>query len=122
MLRKLVLETLKAEYKSGMTQEKIAQKHNVSHVVINRLLAGTRDAGGLTLNTVCRMFPNMVVSLKGDSRIGNSNIITNSRVQSDNFFTHSGGEDAGINCELAIAMTQGMTPEEKARFLKELNK
>ena len=65
MIQKTILEALKAEYESGKTQEEIARKYNISQVIINRLLSGKRKVGGLTLNTVCKMFPRMSVNLNG---------------------------------------------------------
>jgi transcriptional regulator with XRE-family HTH domain len=51
------MNAIKTEYESGKTQEEIARKHNISQVIVNRLLSGKRSVGGLTLNTVCKMFP-----------------------------------------------------------------
>lgn len=65
MIKKTIMNAIKTEYESGKTQEEIARKHNVTHVIINRLLSGKRSVGGLTLNTVCKMFPRMSVNLNG---------------------------------------------------------
>ena len=88
MIQKTILEALKAEYESGKTQEEIARIHNVSHVQINLLLSGKRKVGGLTLNTVCKMFPRMSVNLNGGNCpavvADNNSIAVNGH--SNNFF------------------------------------
>ena len=94
MIQKTILEALKAEYESGKTQEEIARIHNVSHVQINLLLSGKRKVGGLTLNTVCKMFPRMSVNLNGGNCpavvADNNSIAVNGH--SNNFFDRNFSE------------------------------
>ena len=61
-----ILAQLREEYRSGMTQQEIAKAHNVTHPQIQRLLSGQRDCGGLTVDTVSKMFPNATINLHGD--------------------------------------------------------
>ena len=60
-----ILAQLKEEYRRGMTQQEIAKAHNVTHPQIQRLLSGQRDCGGLTIDTVSKMFPNATIHLHG---------------------------------------------------------
>ena len=90
MMTKLILNAIKAEYQSGRTQEQIARDHNISHVVVNRILSGKRSVGGLTLNTVCKMFPKMSVNLNGGECpvvvADNNSIAVNDGGHHNNFF------------------------------------
>ena len=61
-----VESVLREEYRKGKTLEEIAATHNVKHQQIQCLLAGTRSAAGLRLETFCKMFPRATVNLTGD--------------------------------------------------------
>lgn len=94
MIKKTIMNAIKTEYESGKTQEEIARKHNISQVIVNRLLSGKRSVGGLTLNTVCKMFPRMSVNLNGgDCPVvvaDNNSIAVNGH--SNNFFDRNFSE------------------------------
>ena len=80
-----LIDALRDRYKSGETQQEISEKTSVARSYICDLLSGKKKADGLTLKKINQLFPHAELSL-GNRSIGNSNIITNSRVQSDNNF------------------------------------
>lgn len=65
-LAETVYQTLRQEWDSGLTQEEVAEKHNIKHGQVQPILSGKRSAGGLHLDTFDRMFPNATFNLNGD--------------------------------------------------------
>ena len=61
----LILDALRSEYKNGATQTEMARRHGIPQSYMQRLLAGTRPAGGISIDTFQRMFPNAVIDLQG---------------------------------------------------------
>ena len=125
MLKKEIITRLQAEYDSGKTQEQIAREHNIPHVVINRLLSGKRSVGGLTLDTVCKMFPQMSVNLNGGicktsvSAENNSIAINGSQ---NNFFASSDLAEKIISAVMTSDKFDPAAKVELYNIVKELQK
>lgn len=68
-ISKTVYITLKTEKDSGITQTKLAERHNVTQSMIQPFLSGTRSVEGMTLATLDKMFPNATINLYGDKNI-----------------------------------------------------
>lgn len=45
----LILDALRSEYKNGATQTEMARRHGIPQSYMQRLLAGTRPAGGISI-------------------------------------------------------------------------
>lgn len=81
-----IYNALRDKYKSGATQEQIANEAQMSQTYIGDLLSGKRKIDGLTLKKINQLFPTATLSL-GNRTIGNNNTIgERARVQSDNNF------------------------------------
>lgn len=106
MIHKTIIEYLRREYDSGMTQEEIAKKHNVHQTQIQRILSGKRSASGFTVQTIDNMFPNAVIYLDGSVVADNSGTvngvigINNGRVNADGETFHSRAIDALLESDL----------------------
>ena len=72
MIQKQVMDYLRTEYDSGMTQDEIAKKHNIIQSQIQKILSGERTAGGITLQTLDKMFPKAEIYLEGNSHTINA--------------------------------------------------
>lgn len=64
-LAETVRNAINAEHKSGMTQQIIADRHNVSRSYIQSLLTGRCPYEGITLDSLQKMFPRATLNLNG---------------------------------------------------------
>ena len=120
-ISKTVFETLFSEYSSGMTQEEVAAKHNVRQGQIQKLLANSRSAGGLLLDTVDKMFPNATVNLYGDS-VSIHAVQNHGAVVGVNRGTITHDRDLLFEIENKILAADELTDEEKVKVLRVLKK
>jgi len=78
-LAETVREIIDSEHRSGLTQQKIADRHNVSRSYIQSLLTGRCPYEGITLDSLSRMFPRASLNLTGTGNI--TQVASNVRVQ-----------------------------------------
>jgi len=64
-LAETVKDAIKKEHMSGMTQQQIADRHNVSRSYIQSLLTGRCPYEGITIDSLQKMFPNAILGLNG---------------------------------------------------------
>lgn len=62
-LAETVKDAINKEHMSGMTQQQIADRHNVSRSYIQSLLTGRCPYEGITLDSLQKMFPHAVLGL-----------------------------------------------------------
>ena len=63
----LILETLRNMCAGHKNQQEVADRLGISRPYLNRLISGTRQISGLTVATLEKMFPRMVIYLNGDA-------------------------------------------------------
>jgi len=116
MLSETIVDILKNEYKSGKKQAEIAKKYNLDQQTVSRLLSGKRNAAGLTLETVQKMFPMATIHIENNS--GTSVGVVNGEVHLN------GGKESGIPADIlrAIIADRSLSPAEKAQLIKEIMK
>ena len=116
-----ILAQLKEEYRSGMTQQEIAKAHNVTHPQIQRLLSGQRDCGGLTIDTVSKMFPNATIHLHGDPVVAsNSGINHGNVIGVNNGQIHSSSVENFRDRAIRAVLDLDLPPEHSMTVLKTL--
>ena len=62
-LAETVRDAINKEHMSGMTQQQIADRHNVSRSYIQSLLTGRCPYEGITLDSLQKMFPHAILGL-----------------------------------------------------------
>lgn len=115
-----ILAQLKEEYRSGMTQQEIAKAHNVTHPQIQRLLSGQRDCGGLTVDTVSKMFPNATINLHGDPVVATNSGINNGVVGVNNGNLQQSSAEAFRDRAIRAILDLDLSPEVSILILKTL--
>lgn len=85
----LILDALRSEYKNGATQTEMARRHGIPQSYMQRLLAGTRPAGGISIDTFQRMFPNAVIDLQGAVVGDNHGIVNGNNIRNCNQSIHN---------------------------------
>lgn len=84
-----IVERLKEEYNNGATLDEIAKRHGISHVYVHRLIYGKRSPGGITLDTLFKMFPNAVIDLQGAVVGDNHGIVNGNNIRNCNQSIHN---------------------------------
>lgn len=82
-LAETVKDAINKEHMSGMTQQQIADRHNVSRSYIQSLLTGRCPYEGITLDSLQKMFPHAILGLNRiiTTRVWSSNNVEASTVQ-----------------------------------------
>lgn len=65
-LEKIIRDELRRLSGGSKNQQEVAEKIGISRPYLNRLLSGKYPVSGLTVATLEKMFPRMVVYLNGD--------------------------------------------------------
>ncbi len=65
-IESLIREELRRLYGGNKSQREVAERIGLSQSYLNRLLSGKYPVSGLTVATLEKMFPRMVVYLNGD--------------------------------------------------------
>ena len=96
-LAETVRQAIDNERRSGLTQQSIAERHNVSRAYIQSLLTGRCPYEGITLDSLSRMFPSATLNLNG----GSNHVITK-------LWANNGGVNVnnGVNYTSAEAFRQ----------------
>ena len=134
-MKEKIIQRLKEEYNNGATLDEIAKRHGISHVYVHRLMYGKRNPGGITLDTLFKMFPNARLDLGDptpaprvspsspptpsirarsiiDSQIGNGNTMHNR--QDD-------GGDLRNRLKDMILNASGLSAEDQVRLMRLIN-
>ena len=128
MIQKTIIDYLQAEYDSGMTQEEIAQRHNLKQPQIQKILSGDRSAAGFNVQTIDKMFPKAVIHLDGVTQnITNSGNANFAQTLSGNINQSRHGaasEDSGIIGKIMekVLDHEEFNAEEKVKFMKFIKK
>ena len=122
MVSTKIMDYLRGEYNSGMTQEEIAQRHNVGQSHIQQILSGARTTSGLTIHTLDKMFPKAEIFLDGNTQTinasGNANVAQTISGNIDQS-RHAGNTSNAISKLLdRILDHEEFTAEEKIKFIK----
>jgi transcriptional regulator with XRE-family HTH domain len=124
MIYEAVMNYLKSEYESGMTQEEMAKKHGVSQGQIQRVLSGERTTAGFTLQTLDKMFPRAEIFLDGITQnitnSGNANFAQTISGNIDQSRHGTERNDGGlINRIISEVLDhEDFNAEEKIKFMK----
>jgi transcriptional regulator with XRE-family HTH domain len=122
MISKKVTDYLRAEYDSGMTQQEIAEKHNIIQSHIQKILSGERRAGGITLQTLDKMFPQAEIYLDGNTQTinasGNANVAQTISGNIDQSRHASGGTNTLDKILTRVLDHDEFNAEEKVKFMK----
>ena len=107
-----IREALLQEWRSGVTQQQIVDRANVTNPYINNLLSGKRRVESMKLETLFKLFPQAAICL-GDPRLSG-----------DGAFQGAGGVSFGIDAGIVtkILEDETLTDEEKVKVLKVLRK
>ena len=70
MLYDEIRNALKQKMAEGMTQDELAKKAGVSRSHICHLKNGSRSIGGISLETLLKLFPHATIHLNGDTISG----------------------------------------------------
>ena len=123
MISKQIESLFRQEYGDGMKQAEMAIKYHSDQQTISRLLSGQRKFGGLTLDTVDRMFPRAIIYFNGDKVEINNNSGTAAGIVHGNMTTVSGQSESGVPADvLKLVMESNMTAREKGECLREILK
>ena len=124
MIQQAIIDCLRSEYESVMTQEEIAKKHNVLQSHIQKILSGARSASGFTVQTIDKMFPRAKIFLDGItqniSTNGNSNFAQTISGNIDQSRHGERKDDTGIINRIMSAVLdhEDFSAEEKIKFMK----
>lgn len=110
-----IFEYFSGESKAGKKQVDIAKKHNVDQQIISRILSGKRRIGGLTLDTVEKMFPDATINFKGATIQNSGTAFVNGNVVNKT-------SDSGIPADVlkGIMSNKDSSPKEKAEIIAEI--
>ncbi len=106
-----IREELMREWRSGTTQQEIADRAKVTNPYINNLLSGKRKVESMKLETLFKLFPKAEISLNGAQFAGDNAIQIRGGVSFAN--------DDVIN---KILDDETLTAEEKIKVMKVLKK
>ena len=115
-----ILNHLQEEYRGGMTQQEIARAHNVTHPQIQRLLSGQRDCGGLSIDTVVKMFPRATLHLHGDPVVASNSGINHGVVGVNNGSLQQSSAEAFRDRAIRAILDMDLSPEVSILILKTL--
>ena len=112
-----IFEYFSGESKAGKKQVDIAKKHNVDQQIISRILSGKRRIGGLTLDTVEKMFPDATINFTGATIQNSGTAFVNGNVENKT-------NDSGIPPDVLkeIMSNKDLSAKEKADLIRELSK
>ena len=116
-----VFKEMKRLYDGGMTQEEVAAHCHIKHSQAQRILSGSRSAGGLRLETLDKMFPHATISLYGDTVSIHADQNQGS-VVGVNRGTIGQEQDILSRIESKIIDTDALNDEEKIKVLRVLRK
>lgn len=68
MIYNKIVDVIKNDYASGMTQDELAAKYNLSQNHIHQLLSGKTSPKKMMLETFLKMFPKAVINLDGEPK------------------------------------------------------
>lgn len=123
MIARQIEDVLKNEYRNGSTQVEMSRKFNCDQQTISRLLSGQRKFGGLTLDTVQKMFPRAIIYFNGDKVEINNNSGTAAGIVHGNMTNISSQAESGVPADvLKLVMESNMTAREKGECLREILK
>lgn len=123
MISKQIESLFRQEYGDGMKQAEMAIKYHSDQQTISRLLSGQRKFGGLTLDTVDRMFPRAIIYFNGDKVEINNNSGTVAGIVHGNMTTVSGQSESGIPADVfTLIMNSNMTATEKGECIRAILK
>lgn len=123
MISKQIESLFRQEYGDGMKQSEMAIKYHSDQQTISRLLSGQRKFGGLTLDTVDRMFPRAIIYFNGDKVEINNNSGTAAGIVHGNMTNISSQAESGVPADvLKLVMESNMTAREKGECLREILK
>ena len=134
-MKEKIIQRLKEEYASGLAQSQLASFHHVTQAYIQKLLSEKRNIGGITIDTLLKMFPNARLDLGEpapasrssspspptpsvharsiiDSQIGNGNTMHNR--QDD-------GGDLRNRLKDMILNASGLSAEDQVRLMRLIN-
>ena len=98
------------EWRSGATQQEIADRANLTNAYINNLLSGKRKVETMKLETLFKLFPKAEINLNG------ANIATDNAHQTINI------GNAFEQTAEKIINDETLSAEEKIKFLRVLKK
>ena len=123
MISKQIESLFRQEYGDGMKQAEMAIKYHSDQQTISRLLSGQRKFGGLTLDTVDRMFPRAIICFNGEKVEINNNSGTAAGIVHGNMTTVSGQSESGIPVDVfTLIMNSNMTATEKGECIRAILK
>ena len=134
-MKEKIIQRLKEEYASGLTQSQLASFHHVTQAYIQKLLSEKRNIGGITIDTLLKMFPNARLDLGApapaprpssssppspsvraqsivDSQIGNGNTMHNHQ---------DGSGDLRNRLKDMILNASGLSAEDQVRLMRLIN-
>ena len=122
---KTFVDALKKAIEAAGSQSELARKSNVGQSTINNFINPQKGRYSITDATLMKLIKFIEPFLPPEDVSKYSSVITANygtaiSGSQNNFFTASGSSN--IDPELIKVAMVGMTPEEKARFLKELHK
>jgi CRISPR/Cas system CSM-associated protein Csm2 small subunit len=122
MISKKIIDYLRDEYDSGMTQDEIAKKHNVRQGQIQRILSGQGDAYGFSMQTIDKMFPKAEIYLDGNTQTinasGNANVAQTISGNIDQSRHASGCTNTLDKILTRVLDHDEFNAEEKVKFMK----
>ncbi|WP_176013627.1 helix-turn-helix transcriptional regulator [Victivallis sp. Marseille-Q1083] len=107
-----IREALQREWRSGVTQQAIADRANLTNQHINNLLSGKRKVESMKLETLFKLFPQAAINLTGAQLAG------------DNAIQIQGGVAVAPDAAIVnkILEDETLTAEEKIKMLRVLKK
>ena len=109
-----IREALIREWRSGATQQEMADRAGVTNPYINNLLSGKRKVESMKLETLFKLFPNAEIKLDRTQIAGDN------AIQVGGNLTVAGRDDSDVTDK--ILSTDDLTAEEKVKVLKVLKK
>lgn len=107
-----IREALIREWRSGLTQQEMADRAGVTNPYINNLLSGKRKVESMKLETLFKLFPHAEIRLERPQIAGDNAI----QIQGD---VNMRSDDAAID---KILNDDTLSAEEKVKVLKVLKK
>ena len=122
MISQKIIDYLRTEYDSGMTQEEMAKRHNVRQSQIQRILSGQGDVYGFSMQTIDKMFPKAEIFLDGNTQTINANGNANVAQTISGNIDQSRHTDTTSNTISDLLSRildyEEFTDEEKVKFMK----
>lgn len=118
---KIILDTINAEYQSGLSQEEIAARHHISQAHVQRIISGKANLDNLRLETLEKMFPDAVLYLNGDNVSIHADQ-NRGAVVGVNRGTITPDRDILSEIEKKILAADELSSDEKVKFLMVLKK